>query len=337
MEGLNHMQSHENKLPDIRYTAAVITVSDKGARGERVDTSGPALEALLADHGWEVIFRTIVPDEREQIEAALIHCADELDAALILTTGGTGFSIRDVTPEATLAVIEREVRGIPEAMRAASMRITPRGCLSRSAAGIRGGSLIINLPGSVKAARENIESVIDPVHHGVEILRRPLSLSNEEGSAGDPAPDCGPASGLIRAVCVSERKGIKKHAVERIGIEVDVGIPGDAHAGKWHRQISLLACEDVRKMESLLKRPLEPGEFAENILTEGLVLHTLPVGTKLRIGTALCEVTQIGKECHQGCEIQKQTGKCVMPTRGIFVRVLESGYAKAGDVVCVVS
>ncbi|MDO5131524.1 MAG: molybdopterin-binding protein [Eubacteriales bacterium] len=325
------MKKNEKTSQEIRYTAAVITVSDKGARGERVDASGPALEALLTENGWEVIFRTIVPDEREQIEAALLRCADELDAALILTTGGTGFSVRDVTPEATLAVIEREVRGIPEAMRAASMQITPKGCLSRSAAGIRGGSLIVNLPGSVKAARENIEAVISPVRHGVEILRR--SLSDTEG----PSPDCGPASGLVRAVCISAEKGTGKHAVPYIDLKVDLGIPGDAHAGKWHRQISLLAREDVREMEELLKRTLEPGEFAENILTEGIVLPELPVGTKLRVGTALCEVTQIGKECHQGCEIQKQTGKCVMPTRGIFARVLEDGSAKAGDVIQVVS
>ena len=329
------MQAHENRPQDIRFTAAVITVSDRGSRGERVDTSGPALEALLAENGWEVVFRTIVPDEREPIEKTLIHCADELDAALVLTTGGTGFSVRDVTPEATLAVIEREARGIPEAMRAASMQITPKGCLSRSAAGIRGGSFIVNLPGSVKAARENIEAVISPIRHGVEILRRSLSAEGDSGEG--PAADCGPASGLIRAVCVSERKGTKKHEVEQAGIEVDVGIPGDAHAGKWHRQISLLAREDVREMEELLNRTIEPGEFAENILTEGLVLYTLPVGTKLRIGTALCEVTQIGKECHQGCEIQRQTGRCVMPTRGIFVRVLENGTAKAGDVISVVS
>lgn len=328
------MSAKENTSQAIRFTAAVITVSDKGSAGARVDTSGPALEALLAENGWEVIFRTIVPDEQDQIETALIHCADELDAALILTTGGTGFSVRDVTPEATLAVIEREARGIPEAMRAASMKITPRGCLSRSAAGIRGGSLIVNLPGSVKAARENIESVISPIRHGVEILRR--SLFSEKGS-GASSVDCGPASGLVRAVCISEKKGTKKHELSSIELKVELGIPGDAHAGNWHRQISLLAREDVREMEGLLKREIAPGEFAENILTEGLVLYKLPVGTKLRIGTALCQVTQIGKECHQGCEIQKQTGKCVMPTRGIFAKVLESGAAKAGDVISVVS
>lgn len=152
------------------YTAAVITVSDKGARGERRDDSGPALVRLLSERGYDVIRTAIVPDEKEKIEAELIHCADQLGAALILTTGGTGFSPRDITPEATLVVVERLAPGIPEAMRAASMRITPRSCLSRSVAGVRGRSLIINLPGSPKASLENILSVIDPVEHGLEIM-----------------------------------------------------------------------------------------------------------------------------------------------------------------------
>ena len=111
------------------YTAAVLTISDKGFRGERTDTSGPALRALLEEAGWEVVHSALLPDEQEQIQAALIDCADRLRVNLVLTTGGTGFSPRDVTPEATLAVVEREARGIPEAMRAESLRITPRGCL----------------------------------------------------------------------------------------------------------------------------------------------------------------------------------------------------------------
>lgn len=152
------------------YTAAVITVSDKGYRGEREDTSGPAICALLNEHGYEVTHTALVPDEADMIKAELIKCADEMHISLVLTTGGTGFSPRDITPEATLAVIERETRGIPEAMRAESMKITPRGCLSRSAAGIRGMSLIINLPGSRKAAVENLLAVIDPVAHGLDIL-----------------------------------------------------------------------------------------------------------------------------------------------------------------------
>lgn len=152
------------------YTAAVLTISDKGSRGERVDTSGPAVRAILEENGWEVVHTAILPDDKERIQAALIECADKRRINLVLTTGGTGFSPRDVTPEATLAVVERETRGIPEAMRAESLRITPRGCLSRSAAGIRGRTLIVNLPGSEKAARENLLAVLGAVSHGVEML-----------------------------------------------------------------------------------------------------------------------------------------------------------------------
>jgi len=158
------------------YTAAVITVSDKGYAGEREDTSGPAVAQLCENSGLSVVYKSIVPDDFEMIRAELIKCADELKLSLILTTGGTGFSPRDITPEASLSVIERETRGIPEAMRAESMRITPRGCLSRSAAGIRGRSLIINLPGSKKAALENLSAVIEPVQHGLDMLK-------SEGSA----------------------------------------------------------------------------------------------------------------------------------------------------------
>lgn len=163
----------------MRYTAAVITISDKGARGERVDTSGPNLVELLKARDYDVVYTSIIPDEMEQIRAELCRCADERKIALVLTTGGTGFSPRDVTPEATMSVVERPTPGIPEAMRAESMRITPKGCLSRSAAGIRGRTLIVNLPGSKKASQENILAVIDPIAHGLEMLY-------SEGSA-----DCG--------------------------------------------------------------------------------------------------------------------------------------------------
>lgn len=165
----------------MNYTAAVITVSDKGSRGERVDTSGPMLCELVQEHGFQVAYTSIVPDEKEQIMAELCKCADELKIALVLTTGGTGFSPRDITPEATKAVVERETPGIPELMRAESMKITPRGCLSRSTAGIRGRSLIINLPGSEKASRENLLAVIDSVGHGLDMLY-------SEGSADCAAP-----------------------------------------------------------------------------------------------------------------------------------------------------
>ncbi len=152
------------------YTAAVITISDKGYRGERIDTSGPNLVEILKDKGYDVTYTVIIPDEKEMIREQLVKCADELGIALVLTTGGTGFSPRDITPEVTMEVVERPTPGIPEAMRAESMKITPKGCLSRSAAGIRRRSLIINLPGSKKAAQENILAVMDPVTHGLDML-----------------------------------------------------------------------------------------------------------------------------------------------------------------------
>jgi molybdenum cofactor synthesis domain-containing protein len=125
---------------------------------------------MLEEAGFDVCYTGLVPDEKDQIQAELIKCADEMKIGLVMTTGGTGFSQRDITPEATLAVIERETRGIPEAMRYASLQITPRGCLSRSAAGIRGKTLIVNLPGSQKAAKENLEAVIGAIGHGMEML-----------------------------------------------------------------------------------------------------------------------------------------------------------------------
>lgn len=152
------------------YTAAVITISDKGWRGERVDTSGPNLCEILKNEGYDVVYTSIVPDDEGMIRAELLSCADEKQIALVLTTGGTGFSPRDITPEATMSVIERPTPGIPEAMRAQSMLLTPKACLSRSVAGIRGRTLIINLPGSKKAAEENILAVIEPVRHGLEML-----------------------------------------------------------------------------------------------------------------------------------------------------------------------
>lgn len=154
----------------MEYTAAVITISDKGSRGERTDTSGPMLCGLLREYGYDVKHQTVIPDDMEHIKKELLACCDEKEISLVITTGGTGFSPRDVTPEATKAVIERETPGIPEQMRAESMKITPRGCLSRSAAGIRGRSLIINLPGSEKAARENLLAVLEPVAHGLDML-----------------------------------------------------------------------------------------------------------------------------------------------------------------------
>ena len=154
-----------------QFTAAVVTVSDRSFRGERPDGSGPVVKELLEGTGYRVIRMEIVPDEQREIEGILVALADREDVALVVTTGGTGFAPRDITPEATIAVCQRLTPGIPEAMRQASLAITPRAMLSRAAAGIRGRTLIVNLPGSPKAARENLEAVLPALDHGLAMLR----------------------------------------------------------------------------------------------------------------------------------------------------------------------
>lgn len=154
----------------MKYTAAVITVSDMGSRGLRQDTSGPAVRAMLEEAGFSVAHTVILPDEMEQISAELRDCADRRRIDLIGTTGGTGLSPRDVTPEATRAVLEREIPAIPVAMWVEGLKVTPRAMLSRAVAGIRGSSLLLNLPGSEKAARENLAAVIGALEHGLHMI-----------------------------------------------------------------------------------------------------------------------------------------------------------------------
>lgn len=154
----------------MRYRVAVITVSDKGAAGEREDRSGPAVAEKVCAAA-DVVAMEIVPDEQDVIISLLTRICDEDLADVILTTGGTGFSLRDVTPEATQQVIERATPGITEAMRAKSLQITDRAMLSRAAAGIRKKTLIVNLPGSPKAARECLGFLLPTLWHGVDILR----------------------------------------------------------------------------------------------------------------------------------------------------------------------
>ena len=137
--------------------------------------------------------------------------------------------------------------------------------------------------------------------------------------------------GKVLAVCISEKKGTQKRNVGSAVFVEDWGLEGDAHAGKWHRQVSLLAQESVDNLQSKITVQLKPGDFAENILTRGIELKTLPVGTRLKVGTALGEVTQIGKECHNDCAIKKAVGKCVMPTEGIFAVVVKEGVVRPGD------
>ncbi len=141
----------------------------------------------------------------------------------------------------------------------------------------------------------------------------------------------------IIAVNISEVKGVPKHPIAQGYFAEDYGLQGDAHAGKWHRQVSLLGHESIHKMEQLGMEDLAPGSFAENLTTEGITLFELPVGTKLKIGNVLMEVTQIGKECHAGCSIRQKTGDCVMPREGIFTKVLNGGWVQAGDQILVIA
>jgi len=148
----------------------ILTISDRSSRGERADSSGPALAHLIEAEGWSVTKQSLLPDEQSAIRDLLISWADSSELDVILTTGGTGFSRRDVTPEATRSVIERESPGLAEAMRAASLKVTPHAMLSRIVTGIRKKALIINLPGSPKGATENLQVVIPVLPHAVQLL-----------------------------------------------------------------------------------------------------------------------------------------------------------------------
>lgn len=150
--------------------AAILTISDKGSRGERNDETGPTVRKILEKEGYEIEYYKIIPDEVDEIEKELIYICDQLKIELVLTNGGTGFAERDVTPEATRNIIEKYVPGIGEVMRVKSLDITPKAMLSRAIAGIRKKTLIINLPGSPKGAAENLDFVIPVLKHGIEIM-----------------------------------------------------------------------------------------------------------------------------------------------------------------------
>jgi len=149
----------------------ILTLSDRSSRGERADGSGPALAELIQTAGWSVVKQALLPDDESAIRAMLAAWADSGEIDVLLTTGGTGFAPRDITPEATRAVIERESPGLAEAMRAASLKITPHAMLSRIVTGIRGKTLIINLPGSPKGAAENLQVVVPVLPHAVQLLK----------------------------------------------------------------------------------------------------------------------------------------------------------------------
>ncbi|MDF1616593.1 MOSC domain-containing protein [Petrocella sp. FN5] len=139
--------------------------------------------------------------------------------------------------------------------------------------------------------------------------------------------------GRVKAINISKEKGVIKESIPEGVFQEEHGLVGDAHAGKWHRQVSLLAQESIDKMTEIGIEGLCSGKFAENLTTKGIILHELPVGTKVKIGESFHEVTQIGKECHTGCAIKAQVGQCIMPKEGIFTRVLKTGKIRVGDTI----
>lgn len=165
---------------------AILTISDRSSRGERPDQSGPLLREAVQKRGWQVSGEDILPDQDAAIRQKLIKWADSGDHHLILTTGGTGFSPRDITPEATRSVLDREAPGLVEAMRAESLKITPHAMLSRASAGIRGDTLIVNLPGSPKGALENLQVILPVLPHAVQLLQEDRQAESSHQLSPDP-------------------------------------------------------------------------------------------------------------------------------------------------------
>jgi len=171
------------------FRAVVMTVSDRGARGERKDDSGPEVAGILQAIGIEIVYRQIIPDEKELIRRALIEWSEEGKADLIVTTGGTGVSPRDVTPDATREAVEREIPGMAEAMRDQSLTVTSYAMISRAMVGIRGQTLIVNLPGSPKGARENLNVILPALVHAIEKIKGDTKECASQGASAVRKPD----------------------------------------------------------------------------------------------------------------------------------------------------
>lgn len=301
------------------HRIAIITSSDSGYKGEREDISGAVIRELAEKNGYEVVSSIVLPDERELLEKEMVRIADTQEADLLLTTGGTGFSDRDCMPEATAAVIQRNAPGIPEAMRYYSSRFTKRSMLSRASAGIREHTLIVNLPGSPKAVRECLEYIFSELGHGLDILTGITKNCGEEVREGK-----------VIAACISEKKGTQKRNVHCVKLIPDWGIAHDAHAGNWHRQVSMLSYEKIEEFKERGAQ-VSDGDFGENLVVSGIDFKSLPVGTRFRCNEVILEMTQIGKECHNGCQIFQAMGDCIMPREGVFAKVLQGGYISEGD------
>ncbi len=301
-------------------SVAIVTVSDKGARGEREDLSGPAAKEIAIRAGWKVEAWSIVPDEKEYIQEKLIEYADHLKVDLVLTSGGTGFAPRDVTPEATLAVVERLTPGIPEAMRLESLKKTPRAMLSRAVAGIRGKTLIINLPGSPRGVQECLEAIVEPLQHGIRIL---------QGQANECGGLQAEAAGRVESVNISAVRGVVKERVEEANVLEGWGVEGDAHGGDWDRQVSIFPLEALDLLPEERRAQVEQAGYMENFTISGIALQRLQAGTVIKLGEAVIRIMQVGKE-------HKEHGRSYIVSReGRFGRVLCGGKVKAGDAVTV--
>jgi molybdenum cofactor synthesis domain-containing protein len=321
----------------MRYTASIITVSDSCANGLREDATGPALARLLDEHGWEVEHTAIAPDDKEAIQACMLYASDELQSELCLTAGGTGFSQRDITPEATKEIIDREVPGIPEYMRCRSMQTGSRGMLSRQVSGIRGKTLFINLPGSRSGAVECYMAVAHALRHAIEMLVEEGSTVHDEL---DPTPvsfvkaaEAPVPSSRVTAVCVGPILHEKKNEVREIILTKGSGAESDAFDPE--HPVCLLSSESVKAMQKDSPITLKPGAFSENILTEGL--KDVKPGDVLKVGEALLEVIKVGCGCPEECGIRNSVGECSLTNDGIFANVLESGRVKRDDPIIVLS
>ena len=288
-----------------RYKVGIITLSDKGSQGLREDKSGPAIRQMLEADScrYQVVEEILLPDEPEQLKAALIRMSDEDDLDLILTTGGTGFSPRDWTPEATMEVATRNAPGIAEYMRAKSFEITPKAMLSRGVSVIRNATLIINLPGSPKAVRENLGFILPALDHGLDIL---LGRDGECGSN---------AAGSTHVAGSAHAAGGSKHQ----------DAAGSAHAaGKPERPLREISFIDSETARWLREEAPEDGlclkRFHADYELEGVcgwktgdrVEITGPAGEKLEF-----EVTITGKKCFPECSLLQRTGERCQLAAGV--------------------
>jgi molybdopterin-guanine dinucleotide biosynthesis protein MobB len=295
--------------------AAILTLSDKGARGERKDASGPALESWLAGHGVTVLHAEMIPDDRDEIIVKLMGWADSGAFDLILTTGGTGVSPRDVTPDATRHILEREIPGFGEIMRSESLAKTPHAMISRAVAGVRGKALIINLPGSPKGAIENLEAVWPAVPHAVaKIQGDPADCAPVHGSGAHATPvsehskavsfvaksGTGKTTLLEKVIAELKRRGYRVGAIKHDAHRFDIDHPGKDSHRMTAAGADTMLISSPEKLAVVKRHAASPpiGELiaayfgdVEIVLTEGFKLSDLPkieVHRRERSATLLC-------------------------------------------------